>query len=241
MATWQRRDFAMGIIAASSLAAYIYSQGKPTVNQGSTEPRLLFNTAHLTTAATPTDDSPLSAETDRTPPPLPTYRGPEHDAERAALLRDALITRKLHPLHAADDEGASNDEGAADKEGAAHNRGVAESPPLTNVAASEQDPALEGYVQHLMRAHVVPLLERCYVILTEQHPSALGSVGLNFSLLGERGFGGVVVDMDVTATQTLGAPSFRTCLTDAMYALIVEAPPGEAGSVNVEQTFELSP
>lgn len=238
----------MGIVAASSLAAYIFAQGKPTVNQGSTEPRLSISTAQLTTTAAPFEgESALLAE----PQPLASYRGPEHNPERAALLREALVTRKVQQLNATDesspdDDDAPNQPGASLQRSASNQPGAlqnsaAESRRVTNVPEQKQDPALEGYVQHLLRTRVVPLLERCYEALTQRHPEALGNVGLNFSILGERSLGGVVIDMDLTATDTLEDPLFRTCMTDSMYALIVEAPPGATGSVSVEQIFELSP
>jgi hypothetical protein len=256
MAIWHRRDLAVAVVAATSLTAYIFSQGRPTVNQGSTEPRSSLNTTQLPTTSAPVadtfrlpaqllDEAPQQAALlddalgDELTPPLPSFRGPEHNPERAALLRETLITRKAEQLSAEGAERPTDETNAVRSPRSTD--GALQQQELQQQELQQQEPALRGYVEDVLRTRVVPLLERCYAALTQRFPDALGTLGFSFSILGEQRWGGVVVDVNLTATQSLDDALFRTCLTDSMYALILEAPPSEAGNVSVEQTFELSP
>lgn len=142
---------------------------------------------------------------------LTPYQGPVRDTERAALVREALIARKAMQA-----DGASS-----------------------GTVKGEQ--ALEGYVARTMREHFLPLATACYETLLTSKPDAAGNVALEFSVLGDPAVGGVVVDVTLGPETTLTNSEFRTCITESMYAWVLDPPPGKDGSVAVKQSFELSP
>jgi hypothetical protein len=137
------------------------------------------------------------------------------NAERAALIREALVARKAVQAGAAMPEP----------------RGV----------GNQVDKPLGDYVARTMREQFLPLATECYEALLSSVPNAAGNVALQFSVLGDPAVGGVVVDVTLGKGTTLTNDEFRTCMSESMYSVVFDAPPGKDGSVSVEQSFELAP
>lgn len=159
-----------------------------------------------------------SDEASAAPTSLPPYTGPAKDRARADRLREAL-TALLAGKHTTDD-------------------GTMPSPVGTGNQAKE---ALGRYVDAVMHEQFVPLAGSCYEALLERRPQAQGAVTLDFSIVGERSVGGVVLDVEVGLGPQLKGGDFETCLRESMYSVVFDAPPGEDGTVTVTQSFELSP
>jgi hypothetical protein len=231
MSIWKRPEVVLVAIAASSLGVYIVSRRAPpsvlgsvdTALSGSVPSVLAPNTRDPLPSTSVNDDT--SADSD---PALPTYRGPERNPQKAALLREALIARKAQQLSAAPTASAAS----SSPEGVMVEPGGQRAP--------EAKP-LDNYVSRLMQQQFLPLATECYEVLLATKPHATGTVALEFSILGDAAVGGVVVDVTFGAGTTLLDPPFSACMTELMYAVIFDPPPGKDGSVSVEQSFELAP
>jgi hypothetical protein len=136
------------------------------------------------------------------------------NAEQAALIREALIARK------------------------AVQSGTMPEPKGTG---NQFDKPLGKYVARTMQEQFLPLATECYEALLSTHPAAAGNVALEFSVLGDPAVGGVVVDVTLGKETTLTNDEFRNCMSESMYSVVFDAPPGKDGSVSVKQSFELAP
>lgn len=172
----------------------------------------------VTNAAEPAPSVPPPALTE-----LPRYQGPIRDAATAAAIREALIARKAVEL------GGSVEPG---KPGGM---------PAPVGAGNQANKPLGQYIERTMREQFLPLAGECYTALLESLPNAAGNVMLEFSVLGDPAVGGVVVDVNLGPETTLTNPEFRTCMSESMYAIVFDAPPGKDGTVTVKQSFELAP
>jgi hypothetical protein len=92
-----------------------------------------------------------------------------------------------------------------------------------------------------MQEQFVPLAGSCYEELLSRRPDLAGNVELEFSIMGERAVGGVVVDVALGKATSLKDRGFETCVTESMYAVVFEAPPEGHPTVTVTQSFELAP
>lgn len=222
MNVWKRPELIFGMVVLCSLAGY-----------------MVLRTGPIPSSRGPEMDAPAYEQShgaNTTPPPsataeppeeaaegtLPRYRGPERSAEKAALLREALIARKAQQLGAASASGTAR---MPEREGTGNQVGK----------------PLGEYVQRVMQEQFLPLAGECYEQALAHKPAVSGNVELEFSILGDPSVGGVVVDVDLADGTTLRDPAFRTCMTESMYSVIFDAPPGDDGSVSVKQSFELSP
>ncbi len=231
MSIWKRPEVVLVAIAASSLGVYIVSRRAPPPVLGSMETALSGSVPSVL-APNVRDPFPSNSVSDDTSadsaPALPTYRGPVRNPQQAALLREALIARKAQQLSAAANSSAASrsPEGVGvEPDGARHQ----EAKPLSD------------YVSRLMQQQFLPLATECYEVLLSTNPRAAGTVALEFSILGDAAVGGVVVDVTFGAGTTLLDPQFSACMTELMYSVIFDAPPGKDGSVSVEQSFDLAP
>lgn len=222
----QARVALMGVVALGVLGVYLAQREAPQLPEHRNQPPL----SHQTDRGVPTSDPATSAADTPTavasvtqvppqpePPDgqLPPYHGPERNAQRAALIRDALIARK------AVQAGATMPESVG--------------------TGNQVDKPLGEYVARTMREQFIPLATECYEALLGTDPRASGNVELEFSVLGDPAVGGVVVDVALGKGTTLRNDAFRTCMTESMYAVVFDAPPGKDGSVTVKQSFELWP
>lgn len=155
-----------------------------------------------------------------TPTQLPRYEHPVRNAQRAALIRQALIAQNAQKL-----AGPPEPKNMPEREGTGNQVGK----PMGN------------YVNRIMQEQFVPMATECYENLLTQHPNVAGNVELEFSILGDTSVGGVVVDVSLGQATTLTDPEFRTCMTESMFAVVFDPPPGDDGSVSVTQSFELAP
>jgi hypothetical protein len=113
--------------------------------------------------------------------------------------------------------------------------------PAPQGAGNQVGKPLGDYVASTMREQFLPLAGECYEALLSTQPKAAGNVALEFAILGDPAVGGVVVDVTLGKGTTLTNEEFRTCMTESMFAVVFDAPPGNDGSVSVTQSFELSP
>lgn len=100
---------------------------------------------------------------------------------------------------------------------------------------------LDDYIQKVMEEHFAPLVSGCYEALLQRRPKLAGNVVLQLSILGDRTLGGVVVDAALGSGTTLEDKAFETCVTEALYAVIFDAPPAGHATVSVKQALELEP
>lgn len=213
----------LGLVALCSLGAYLIFRSAPApTSPPPSSPELAEGRA--TSPPAPLEPPSVSAgtpaETPNTnaptaPSELPRYRGPIRDPQQAALIREALIARK-----------------AVQAGGAM---------PAAEGVGNQVDKPLGDYVARTMREQFLPLAGECYDTLLGTQPKAAGNVVLEFSVLGDPAVGGVVVDVTLGKGTTLTNDEFRTCMSESMYAVVFDAPPGKDGSVSVKQSFELSP
>lgn len=185
--------------------------GAPGPLGAAAAPSAVASAVVVTNAAEPAANAPPALTE------LPRYRGPVRDAVTASAIREALIARKAVEL------------------------GNAGSMPGPVGTGNQAGKPLGQYVERTMREQFLPLASECYETLLAAHPNAAGNVALEFSVLGDPAVGGVVVDVNLGPETTLVSPEFRTCMSESMYAVVFDAPPGKDGAVTVKQSFELSP
>jgi len=216
------RALGLALLALCSLALYLTLRSAPTEQapiaiKATTSIAAPPESPPPAQASPPSHASPVSPEPSApaAAPELPRYAGPVRDAQRAALIRDALIARQAMQAEA-----------------------TAQEPLGTGNQAQK---ALSDYVARLMSEQFLPLATECYEALLSAQPQAAGTVTLEFSVLGDPVVGGVVVDVTLGKETTLADETFRTCMTESMYAVVFDAPPGKDSTVSVKQSFELSP
>lgn len=227
------RVSAVAVVALGLLGGYVMLTRAPvapqsTVPTASTAPAATPSRAvaeppaAVVNATEPVASGPranTAAPEDTTPPALtelPRYNGPVRDATTAAAIREALIARKAVEL------------------------GNGQMPKPVG-AGNQAGKPLGQYVERTMREQFMPLAGECYSALLESHPNVAGNVMLEFSVVGDPAVGGVVVDVNLGPETTLTNPEFRTCMSESMYAIVFDAPPGKDGTVTVKQSFELAP
>jgi hypothetical protein len=113
--------------------------------------------------------------------------------------------------------------------------------PAPTGTGNQAEEALGRYVDSVMQEQFVPLAGSCYEALLAARPEAKGAVQLDFSIVGDRSVGGVVLDVTVDIAPGLKGQEFETCMRESMYSVVFDAPPGEDGTVTVKQSFELAP
>jgi hypothetical protein len=143
------------------------------------------------------------------------------DRARADLLREALTSRL-----------AAQSGAEEDSEGAM---------PTPEGSGNQVGTPLGDYVAAVMRDQFAPLATSCYEALLASDPVAEGSALLEFSIVGDRAVGGVVIDVALGEETTLQSAEFRTCVTESMYAVVFDAPPDGHPTVTVKQSFEFAP
>lgn len=215
----QVRVVGLALIALCSLGTYLIFRSAPPAPSAVTTPERSAVTRpdpeQVPSLLAPADVSTASAHPPAAPSELPRYRGPVRNAEQAALIREALIARQ------------------AVQSGSAM--------PEPKGAGNQVGKPLGDYVARTMRDQFLPLATECYEALLLTHPRAGGQVALEFSVLGDPAVGGVVVDVALGKGTTLTNDEFRTCMSESMYSVVFDAPPGKDGSVSVKQSFELAP
>lgn len=220
----QARVWGLGVLALCSLGAYLIFRSAPPAPPSAAGPKSVTssplaatadNPAEPASARVPKDAVSTSVGAPAAPSELPSYQGPVRNAQQAALIREALIARK------------------------AVQSGSAMPEPVG--AGNQANKPLGDYVARTMREQFLPLATECYETLLEAHPGAAGNVALEFSVLGDPAVGGVVVDVTLGPSTTLTNDDFRTCMSESMYSIVFDAPPGKDGSVSVKQSFELAP
>lgn len=222
MSMWKRPELIFGMVVLCSLAGYMVLRTGPIPSARGPELDVTApaHSHHASATQLPRAETEAPAEPDDTT--LPRYRGPERSADKASLLREALIARKAQQL------------GATSALAGAHM-------PDRDSTGNQVGKPLGDYVRRVMQEQFLPLAGECYEQLLAHKPEMAGNVELEFSILGDPSVGGVVVDVDLADGTTLRDPDFRTCMTESMYSVIFDAPPGNDGSVSVKQSFELSP
>jgi hypothetical protein len=175
-------------------------------------------TLGVASAATGVPGAQVAAEPGAAPTRLPPYEGPVRDRGRADQLREAL-TALVVSKHGTEDGTMPSSVGSGNQ-------------------AKE---ALGRYVDAVMQEQFVPLAGSCYEALLETKSAAHGTVTLDFSIVGDRSVGGVVLEVEMALGPALKGGEFEMCLRESMYAVVFDAPPGEDGTVSVTQSFELSP
>lgn len=223
MSAIPKRALGLSLLALCSLVAYLTlraapTEQKPVATKNATSHAPPLESQRLAEAAQPpalASTAPSEPSDPAAPSDLPRYSGPLRDAQRAALIREALIARQ------AVQAGATM--------------------PQPRGPGNQANKPLGDYVARTMREQFLPLASECYEALLDLRPQASGSVMLEFSVLGDPAVGGVVVDVTLGKETTLTDETFRTCLTESMHAVVFDAPPGKDGTVSVKQSFELSP
>lgn len=219
MNKWQRGGALMLILAvgAALIALRRTDEANASKTPVSTLPATTPTPSALPGAAALEDTTDNSTAA----PQVPRYEHPVRDAQRATLVREMLVAQKSQQLNQ-----PSSD---------------ARLMPQPQGTGNQADKPLGAYVNRIMQQQFLPLATQCYENLLAVRPSIAGNVELGFSILGDPSVGGVVVDASLGQGTTLTDPEFRTCLTESMFAVVFDAPPGDEGSVSVVQHFELSP
>jgi RNA polymerase sigma factor (sigma-70 family) len=166
--------------------------------------------------------APITAAARRAP-------GSLHVRRIDPATRDKLI-EQIRAVQRATHDGASSQPAAL----GTSPRGPA--PQLALPPAHDFDAA---YVDSAVR-ELRPLLLQCYETALDSHPGLAGKLVVHFTIEGDPDIGGVVGDSEVdAAASTIQDAAMGECVTQTMYALEIDPPPG--GTADVRYPFVFTP